>query len=665
MAIPRQYGDHGGMRTADSMPLDSATARWVMADGSPAGGRIPGVAIGRPWSLALRLDDGSGAWAGVIASIGSSGEPPALRLVAVRGDGIHVLRCELRTDFRPAPLTLTAPFSAIGTGAHEVVVRHHGPRIELLVDGVLLDEEWPAGRTLQGADPGLSLAGGDGETAFTGLVIRWAAWDRALDDGEVATLAGGADLVARRRLEILGPPRPFGQYWTPPGDHTGVGDCMPFFHEGRFHLFHLIDRHGHRSKWGLGAHQWAHVSTTDLRHWEHHPLAIAIDEDWEGSICTGSVFHHDGVFHAFYATRTNDGSPAPLQVATSRDGIHFAKRATLGYLALPYQPGPARDPVVFHDAADGLFHMLVTSELATPVVAGHGGCLAHLTSPDLARWTQAPPFLVPGHTDQPECPDHFAWRGWHYLVFSNNGVARYRMSRSPQGPWRRPFHDAFDGPRLCVLKTAAFTGDRRLGAAFLGHDGYGGEVVFRELVQAADGSLGTAFPPEMAPPAGPVLPLSWSALGEGATVAGDVCRLASDGFAALAVDGVPSDARITMRLDPAAGTGAFGVCLRGTGAYRDGWELRIDPARGKMGWRRAQADSIGEGERDAIWGVTALDRPFTLEIIACGRCIDVCIDGRRTLATVVPAGLTGGRLFLFAHAAEVAFHAVGVQPLLR
>ncbi len=32
------------------------------------------------------------------------------------------------------------------------------------------------------------------------------------------------------------------------------------------------------------------------------------EHDWECSLCTGSVFHHDSTFYAFYATRRKDWS---------------------------------------------------------------------------------------------------------------------------------------------------------------------------------------------------------------------------------------------------------------------------------------------------------------------------------------------------------------------
>ena len=75
-------------------------------------------------------------------------------------------------------------------------------------------------------------------------------------------------------------------------------------------------------------------------------------------------------------------------------------------------------------------------------------------------------------------------------------------------PWVRPAVDTFDGTMARVLKTAAFTGDRRIGVAFLGtrqddRDSgrlqYAGNAVFREIVQQPDGTLRTCWPAEMVP----------------------------------------------------------------------------------------------------------------------------------------------------------------------
>lgn len=395
----------------------------------------------------------------------------------------------LATDARDQPLQLVVPVAALESArSRDLVLRYSGHRLELLADGVLVDEEWPLG----------SLPGMEG-TMQLSAVDRAAVWSRALSDDEVLLLSGGRKGLGERERQILGPRLPVGQYWAPRGFNTHVGDCMPFFHAGRFHLFYLFDRHNGRSKWGLGAHQWAHVSTTDLVNWDHHPLAIALTEESEGSTCTGSVFFHGGIYHAFYSVRMADGSASPLCAATSQDCIHFVKHSPFAYLTTPYKAQPARDPVVFREESTGLFHLLATTSLTHPAMSDRGGCLAHLVSPDLRQWEQREPFIVTGYPGEPECPDYFHWRGWYYLIFSHEGIAHYRMSRHPLGPWQTPTVDTFDGPEAMVMKTAAFTGDRRIGAAFVpaAREVYAGKLILREIIQNLDGTLRTEWPSEL------------------------------------------------------------------------------------------------------------------------------------------------------------------------
>ncbi len=426
------------------------------------------------------------------------------------------------------------------------------------------------------------------------------------------------------------------QYFRPSGDNLFVGDCMPFYHEGVFHLFYLLDEGHHSALGGLGAHQWAHASTTDLIHWEHHPLAVPITHGHEGSMCTGSVFYHDGVFRAYYATRMVADRSEHLSMAASDDGIHFEKTEPNPFAS----PGPEytksfRDPNVFQDPDTGLFHMLVTSALKDYPVQGRGGCLAHLISTDLQSWETAEPFIIPGYLGDPECPDTFHWNGWYYLVFSNHGLGRYRMARSPLGPWIRPAVDTFDTVLARVPKTAAFGDDRRLAVAFIptregdkddGAPQYGGHALFREIIQHPDGTLG---PPEMIPATGEPLDLPASVLTGDATVTPHAVSLrVSSGFAAVAYDDVPRDARITAKIIPRPDSSYFGLCLRGSGAYESGYELRISPKDRRVELRSPGASELAVGWERQIGCVDGLDRPFGIDIVMQGGIIDVCIDGR-------------------------------------
>jgi hypothetical protein len=451
------------------------------------------------------------------------------------------------------------------------------------------------------------------------------------------------------------------QYFKPQGDFF-VGDCMPFYHDGVFRLYYLIDEGHHQALGGLGGHQWAQASSRDLVHWTHYPLAIPITHEREGSICTGSVFFHEGVYYGFYATRMRDWTQH-LSLATSPDGVHFAKTEPNPFASPPagYRSEDYRDPVVFQDEQTGLFHLLATAFLEDYPAPDRGGCLAHLVSTDLRHWQSQEPFIIPGLPGAPECPDTFFWNGWYYLVFSNGGVARYRISRQPLGPWIRPAVDTLDGAAARVMKTARFTGDRRIGVAWLGtrqgdkDDGalqFGGNAVFREIIQYADGSLGTKFPAEMLPAAGKSLSHLPSLAPLTAGVSGDARQFhleAPQGLAVAAISGLPDSFYLSLRINPQPGSACFGLRLKAAGTFDSGYDLSFSPYEGTV-----------RLHQQSLLSVDGLDKPFTLEIVIQRDIIDVCIDHRRTLIDRCPER-HGDRLLFYALNAQIGFENVDVK----
>lgn len=419
------------------------------------------------WELEFTLPEGS---SGSLVEI-SAEDKPVLKVSCS-----DMLRSEICTHWNQTSknygvnpdfsFELTSPVTS-----GRVRICWRGYSFRLYVDGQLIDEEWPLG------DP----ASGE-------WTVRAAS---CVSDLKISPCASFEEDPEETYEE------PF-QNFVLPGHNTGVGDCMPFARDGRYCLYYLFDRRMHASKKGLGAHQWAQISSADLKTWTIHPMAVGITEQWEGSICTGSLIQRDGKTYAFYAVRMSDGSPARMTWAISDDGVHFTKSGKYFALKEPYEPVSARDPMVFL-GADGQYHMLVTTSL---VDGGRfGGCLAHLTSADLTDWVQHEPFIVPGYSDQPECSDYFEWNGWYYLVFSNFAIARYRMSRNPFGPWIRPQNDELDALEVQVPKTAAF-GNRRFSTGFLARRprSYAGNAVTHELFQRPDGTLGIKQLEEILPP---------------------------------------------------------------------------------------------------------------------------------------------------------------------
>lgn len=457
--------------------------------------------------------------------------------------------------------------------------------VRLYADGQLIDEEWPLGETIQG------------ECALS--------YEESVQDVRVAALnqrPADADVSL---------PCP-AQFYMPPYHNASVGDCMPFVSGGRYRLVHLFDRRHHQSKQRLGAHQWAQISSDNLKDWTLHPMTLGIDEQWEGSICTGSMIEYEGKIYAFYAVRMSDGSPAKLSWAVSEDGVHFEKSRQYFTLDAPYEPTSARDPKVFRDP-DGLYHMLVT----TSILDGRArpGCLAHLTSSNLTEWTQHEPFLVPGYPGQPECSDYFEWNGYYYISFANHLNARYRISKNPFGPWERPQDDIVVSPNLAVPKMANFNG-RCLVSGWLGDGGWGGWAITYELYQRENGSLGVKYVEEMMPE------MSIPAVHP-------VCADASNNYAEekIAECDNPFRLKATLSFDNPGAAGDL-ILAFGENEYR----ISFDPLEKTVSFFEPKDRPLDINGRSRLLNVEGMDKPFDIDLVVYNQILMLLLpDGRLLL----------------------------------
>jgi hypothetical protein len=176
----------------------------------------------------------------------------------------------------------------------------------------------------------------------------------------------------------------------------------------------------------------------------------------------------------------------------------------------------------------------------------------------------------------------------------------------------------------------------------------------------------------MIPRSGPPLKLTFEALDKGAAASGEGIRVSGPAtFSAGALENVPQDVRITLRVKPAAGARAFGLCFRGKGAYDGGCELRFEPARQRVqfgspanGGMARDSKTGGPGGGFGIEGVSGLEQAFALDIIVKNDFVDACIDNRRTIISRRPDRPRGDRLFFFADGGEVLFADVQVRSLV-
>ncbi|SDX71063.1 glycosyl hydrolase [Paenibacillus sp. CF384] len=550
-----------------------------------------------------------------------------------------LLLVDFYTDARDKPLPLSVPWQAIGAGEHDLLLRYNGHIVELFVDGVLVDEDWPMG----------SVQLENAEVRTYEGTLEAQLWSYSLTEAERENLIRDQQGVESRKTLYLGTEPSSIQYWKPRGFNTGVGDCMPYFDGETFHIYYLFDRRGHASKWGLGAHQWAHISTKDLKDWTHHPMAVAVTQEWEGSICTGSVIKENDVYYAFYAVRAVDGSPAQLTYAISGDGIQFTKSEAYITISDRYLLSSVRDPHVFKDA-EGVYHMLITTSLVDG--AKHEGCLAHLVSTDLQNWQEEEPFIVPGYHGEPECSDYFEWNGLYYLIFSNDGLARYRYSTEPFGPWLRPAMDTIDSVQLRVPKTAAFPEGRRMVTGFLSGPGrYGGELVIRELVQEEDGSLGLKIPAEFNGLSNQVV-----------TQQEELLSLTNlNGFAEQLIGKVEGEYELAFEAVPEHPTMFYGFSVAADSDFKRGNDIRFEPSNNKLGVHDTICVGFQEDEVSSIYHVKGLDGRVRIEAVVKEGFIDICINGKRT--SISRINRENAYLRFFAQFGTVSFHNITIRSV--
>ena len=454
------------------------------------------------------------------------------------------------------------------------------------------------------------------------------------------------------------------QYFKPSGD-LFVGDAIPFFHEGTYYLYWLLDSAHHAALNGLGGHQWTVSTTKDLINWKHYPIVIGIDEEWEKSICTGSVAYANKKFYAFYATRLigSEGKAEQLSYAISSDGFKFKKqKPNPFYTSAPgYSKKDFRDPKVIVDST-GVFHLLVSSKKDSSVLQGADGALVHLTSKDLKKWEVKEPILT-GQGSVPECPDHFYWNGWYYLVYGHRGNTLYMKSKSRFGPWQEPRYQTLNEDFSNVAKTAEFINGRRIAAAWIpsrkddkdnAREIFGGNAVFREIVQHEDGTLGTKFPAEMIPATG--APVKLNFVHDALTSMPDsesYLISAPNGVGAGSFENIPLNCRITLEIEPMGDSEEYGLYLRSNAKAAGGYKLNFSAINRTV--------TLANTSINAVEG---LNNNIKLDIIMKDDIIDICVDGKRCIVNRLPEQ-KGNMLWLYAKHGYVKFKVIRVSPLLK
>ena len=310
----------------------------------------------------------------------------------------------------------TVPVARIGANEwHTIICRYDGTRLQMFVDGVLMDEASPTGPLREGNTVpcliGAESVGGNIKTGWNGQMDHVAIWKRALSDGEIERLSGGAKRIAALKIAYSKEPpvlppaadlyqekhRPqfhvTARQWTVrkmnPGmrEEGWINDVNGLiYHQGQYHLF--------AQRW---ARCWLHLVSKDLVHWTELQPAFWDDKRFGTGVQSGTI-----VFDSRNVSGLSTDPKNPPLVAfwsgfdnrsqcisySLDHGLTWAK-----YAKNPYMMRPERDPKVFWYPPGGKWVMVL-----------YAGSQYHiLNSTNLLTWIdQKNP--IP---DCFECPDLF------------------------------------------------------------------------------------------------------------------------------------------------------------------------------------------------------------------------------------------------------------------
>lgn len=307
-------------------------------------------------------------------------------------------------------------------------------------------------------------------------------------------------------------------------DGAPVGDVIPFWYDGVYHLYILAPEVGALYFPERLKTAWRHLVSTDLITWQERPIALkpgVLGEPDDGGVWTGSVVRSGDQFHIFYTGHRVDG-PQTVCHATSSDADTWLKDTQNPVSCSPggdYEDRDWRDPFLFWDPQRGVYTMLLTAR------RGHGpaitrGTLVQMESEDLLEWGPPEPFLQLGMTHAPECPELFEL-GDRWILGSSSNTGRrgttYRVAAQQYGPFSLQGRDGPDGRYWYAAKSLTDDDGRRIAFGWipdrhpdvLGRWLWGGSLALPRLLSIDDaGALAMSPAPAVRALAGAVCELT-------------------------------------------------------------------------------------------------------------------------------------------------------------
>lgn len=287
-----------------------------------------------------------------------------------------------------------------------------------------------------------------------------------------------------------------------------VGDPMPFYENGKFHIFYLFDARNTLPTF----HPWYKVMTTDFATFTENSEMIPTgnSSDQDGALGTGSVFKWNGTYYAFYTGHNGILDPKEkIMLATSTDLKTWTKNTSFKLQASwGYDRNEFRDPIIIEDKTSGTYKMLIATRSEVDLVSNTNvpwrAVIAQYSSTNLIDWTLEKPFYEDSSTFITECPDVFTMGEYQYLIYSNidDRMVHYKYRPLTSMKWITPENTKLDGIAFYAGRTVSDGVNRYIlgwcPTKKINSDSnvfdWAGSLVTHRLIQNPDGTFGVTIP---------------------------------------------------------------------------------------------------------------------------------------------------------------------------
>ncbi|PTQ09433.1 hypothetical protein CLG96_14680 [Sphingomonas oleivorans] len=284
-------------------------------------------------------------------------------------------------------------------------------------------------------------------------------------------------------------------------EEAGIGDPNPFFENGVYSVFYLKNE---------GRHPWWMTQSSDLATWSRPVEIVPVGKPGTADYWTGSgsiIADPTGGYRLYYTGHDPEGRPKEVVMEARAPTLAgpWRKVPETTFAGLPdYDQWDFRDPFVLWNAEAKAYWMLLTTR--------HGGkaAIGLYTSPDLARWTAAPPLYKEDSPLNLEVADLFAEGNDWFLLYSDqrgqSRQVRYLTAADSAGPYAYGPYDALDGRGFYAGKSAG-TGEDRLLFGWVAHKRlrkdalgfvWGGDLIAHALRRTDTGALAVSLPDDIA-----------------------------------------------------------------------------------------------------------------------------------------------------------------------